>query len=159
MKILSTSNTVDKQELKKQVFMAARNQGISSVLFRNAIGRKLGLNVTDSECLSFLTIKGVATPKELSQYTSLTTGSTTAMLDRLEKAKFIKRKPNPSDRRGVLVEITRKWTETAGPLVAGVQKAHTELISGYSEKELEVIIDFLTRFTKNVTKQTKLMNS
>ena len=102
--------------------MAARDQGVSSVLFRNAIGRKLGQSVTDNECLSFLMIKGTATPTELAHYTGLTSGSTTAMLDRLEKAGFISRKPNPEDRRGTLVEPTNTWKEAAGSLTTGVQK-------------------------------------
>ena len=144
-----------KRDLEKQVFAAARDNGISSVLFRNVIARKLGLNITDGECLSLLSIKGVSTPTELARYTGLTTGSTTAMLDRLERARFIRRKPNPEDRRGVLIEISKKWTETAGPLVGGVQQAHAELIASYSDEELETIADFLTRFTKNVTDQTK----
>ena len=74
-----------KRDLEKQVFAAARDNGISSVLFRNVIARKLGLNITDGECLSLLSIKGVSTPTELARYTGLTTGSTTAMLDRLEQ--------------------------------------------------------------------------
>lgn len=146
-----------KRDVEEQVFAAARDNGISSVLFRNAIARKLGLNITDSECLSLLSIKGVSTPTELARYTGLTTGSTTAMLDRLEKAQLIKRKPNPKDRRGVLIEISKKWTETAGPLVAGLQLAHAELIASYSDEELETIADFLRRFTYNVTQHTKMI--
>ena len=143
------------QDLEEQVFLAAREYGVSSVLFRNAIGRTLGLNVTDSECLSLLSIKGVSSPTELAHHTGLTTGATTAMLDRLEKAGFVTRKPNPKDRRGILVEITKQYTETVGPMVAGIQKAHAELLATYSDKELETIADFLTRFTENVTEQTK----
>jgi DNA-binding MarR family transcriptional regulator len=144
-----------KQDLEKKVMIAARDQGISSVLFRNATSRKLGLNITDSECLSLLTIKGVSTPTELARYTGLTTGSATAMLDRVEKAGFIRRKPNPKDRRGILIEIDSKWTETAGPLVAGVQKAQSELIASYSDEELKTIANFLTRFADNVKEQIK----
>ena len=48
-----------KQDLEEKVLIAARDNGVSSVLFRNAIGRKLGLNVTDAQCLSLLTIKGI----------------------------------------------------------------------------------------------------
>ena len=135
--------------------MAARDQGVGSVLFRNAIGRKLGLSVTDNECLSFLAINGVATPSELARYTGLTTGSTTAMLDRLEKAGYVNRKPNPDDRRGVLVVPTQKWMEAAGPLVIDVQKMHKTLINSYTDKELAIIVDFLQRFTANVQESTK----
>jgi DNA-binding MarR family transcriptional regulator len=144
-----------KRELEKRVFAAARDNGISSVLFRNAVARKLGLNSTDWGCLSLLSIKGVSTPSELARYTGLTTGSTTAMLDRLEKAQFIRRKPNPDDRRGVLIEISQKWGETAGPLVRGLQQAQAELIASYSDDALETIADYLTRFTNNVTEYTQ----
>jgi DNA-binding MarR family transcriptional regulator len=148
-----------RKDLEERVFAAARDNGMSSVLFRNAVRRRVGLNVADSECLSLLSISGIANPTELARFTGLSTGSTTAMLDRLEKAKFIRRRPNPEDRRGVLIEINKKWSETAGPLVAGVQKAHKELIASYSADELETIADFLTRFTKNVTEHIKKIES
>lgn len=148
---------VSRKDLEGRVMMAARENGMSAVLFRNAIGRRLGLNITDSECLSLLSIKGISTPTELARHTGLTTGSTTAMLDRLERAGFIRRKPNPKDRRGLLIEIDKRWIETAGPLVAGVQKAHTALIADYTDRELEIIADFLTRFTNNVIDHTKLI--
>jgi DNA-binding MarR family transcriptional regulator len=155
---MSRGNFMDRdRDLERQVMIAVREQGISSVLFRNAIGRKLGLSITESECLSLLSIKGISTPTELSRYTGLTSGSTTAMLDRLEKVEYIRRKPNPKDRRGVLIEIDKKWAETAGPLVAGVQKAHKELIASYTDKDLETIADFLTGFTENVREQIELI--
>ena len=154
---MSNDMADSKQDLEKEVFAAARDNGVSSVLFRNAIGRKLGLNVTDAQCLSLLTIKGISTPTEIARYTGLTTGSTTAMLDRLERAKFIKRRPNPKDRRGVLIEIDEKVPETIGPFLEGIQKAHRELIESYSDKELETIADFLTRFTQNVTEHTNMI--
>jgi DNA-binding MarR family transcriptional regulator len=144
-----------RKNLEQAVLMAAREQGISSVLFRNTMGKRLGLNIADWECLSLLGIKGISTPTELARYTGLATGSATAMLDRLERAGFIRRRANPEDRRGVLIEVDARWQQAAGPLVAGVQKAHRDLIAGYSARELEVIADFLTRFTENVRAQTK----
>lgn len=147
-----------KKDLESSVLAAAAENGMSGILFRNAMARKLGLNATDSHCLSILGIKGgVATPTELARYTGLTTGSTTAMLDRLEKAGFITRKSNPADRRGVLIEISEQWQRTARPLVADIQKAHRELIASYSEEELAIIADFLTRFTGNIKTQTAVI--
>lgn len=144
-----------KKDLERTVLVAARDNGVNAVLFRNALGRKLGLTITDSECLSLLSIKGVSSPTELARYTGLTTGSTTAMLDRLENANFIRRKPNPNDRRGVLIEITEEYRQKVGPYVVGIQAAHNELIASYSNQELETIADFLTRFTNNVIEHTK----
>ncbi|MEP7103180.1 MAG: MarR family transcriptional regulator [Candidatus Dojkabacteria bacterium] len=147
------------EDLKFNVLMAARDNGISSVLFRNAMGKKLGLNLTESVCLTLLGIKSVSTPTEIAQYTGLTSGSTTTMLDRLEKKNFIRRKANPNDRRGVLVEINEEYSKIAFPLVAGVQKAHKELIDKYSDTELKVIADFLVGFTKNMVEETKKIDS
>jgi len=140
--------------LHHQVMLAAQNQGISSVLFRNAIGRRLGLNIADAECLSLLSIKGSVTPTEVAKYTNLSSGSTTALLDRLEKAHYIRREPNPHDRRGVIVKMTSKFQDTAGPLVADVQKAHMTLLSSYTPEQLKTITHFLEHFTDNVTKST-----
>lgn len=127
-----------------------------SVLLRNATSRKLGLNVADMECLDLLFLKGISTPTELARHTGLTTGSTTAMLDRLEKAKLIKRKPNPKDRRGVLIEVNQNLAEILRPMLAGIRKRQDELIASYTDKELETIADFLTRFAGNVKEYTKI---
>jgi DNA-binding MarR family transcriptional regulator len=145
-------------DLKQQVLMAARDNGINSILFRNAMARKLGMNITDSACLSLLGITGISTPTEIAKHTGLTSGSTTALLDRLERKGFIKRKANPKDRRGVIVEIDKKYAERASKLVVGIQKSHRELIESYTEKELKLIVDFLTRFTNNVIEHTKTMD-
>jgi DNA-binding MarR family transcriptional regulator len=142
-------------DLHLRVVKATQEFGISSVLFRNAIGRTLGLNITDIGCLNYLFIKGSSTPTELAHYTGLTSGSTTAMLDRLEKINLITRKPNPNDRRGLIVEINQEARKKVGPMVAGAQKAQSELLNSYSDKELLAIADFLTRFTSNVNEQSK----
>ena len=129
------------KDLQRRVIIAARDYGISTVLFRNATGRKLGLNIADTECFSLLQLKGISTPTELARYTGLTTGSATAMLDRLEKAELITRKPNPKDRRGVLIEINRQNTGAVGPMTEGAligvddfAQAHqqTALFPGYA---------------------------
>jgi DNA-binding MarR family transcriptional regulator len=143
-----------KQEFEQQVATAVREFGMRSVLVRNATSRKLGLNITDMECLSLLSLKGISSPTELARYTGLTTGSTTAMLDRLEEAELISRKPNPSDRRGVLIEINHSSTQKIAGMFAGALRLQAELISSYSDKELETIADFLTRFVENLKKHT-----
>lgn len=148
-----------KQHLQLTVLLAAREQGIGTILFRNALAKKLGLNLTESLCLTILGIKSVSTPTELARYIGLTTGSTTALLDRLEKRRFILRKPNPDDRRGVIVEIDETYAKTAQELVAGIQKAHRQLIASYSEEELEIIADFLHRFANNLREHAEKIAS
>ncbi len=125
--------------------MGAREYGISTVLFRHTVGEILGVNVTDMECLALIFFKGLATPSELAHYTGLTSGATTAMLDRLEKARLIERRPNPQDRRGTLIVLTNERTEEVGALFASGRAAIDRLTSSYSESQLEVISDYFKR--------------
>lgn len=137
-----------KTELTKRALAAVREYGVHLTLFRNAMSEWAGLNVTDMECLRFLFLKGIATPSELARHTGLTSGATTAMLDRLERAGFIERRPNPKDRRGTLIVPAKLSAEKAAAWFESARKAQEELISSYSEQELEIISDVFERFTE-----------
>lgn len=136
-----------KQALEQRVIIGSRMYGISTTLFRNAVGSKLGLNDTDMQCLGLLFFKGVSTPTELSKYTGISSGATTAMLDRLEQAKLIRRKPNPKDRRGVLIQVDESSVKTVGPLFTDTRVAQDKLVASYTESELRIIADFFEKFT------------
>ena len=137
-----------KTDLKKRALMAVRDYGINLTRFRNAVSEWAGLNVTDMECLRLLFVKGIATPSELAKYTGLTSGATTAMLDRLEKAGLIERRPNPDDRRGTLITPAQASAEKAASWFESARKAQDELISSYSESELKIIAEVFEQFTK-----------
>ncbi|MCC7119569.1 MAG: MarR family transcriptional regulator [Anaerolineales bacterium] len=140
--------TNSKTELKQRALMAVAKYGAQLTLFRNAVSEWAGLNVTDMECLRLLFLKGSASPSELAKHTGLTSGATTAMLDRLEKAGLIKRQPNPKDRRGFLIAPAEKSAEKAASWFESARKAQDELISSYTAAELEIISDVFERFTK-----------
>jgi DNA-binding MarR family transcriptional regulator len=132
-------------ELKKQVIVDSRENGISYTLFRNAIGKQLGLNTTDFEGLDLIFFRGAATPSELSKYTGLSSGSTTAMIDRLENSGLVKRHSNPADRRGVLVVIDREAALKVRPLFTSARVAQNKLLDSYSRQELEILSDYFRR--------------
>lgn len=140
--------TIQNNDLKKRALAAVREYGIHLTLFRNAVSEWAGLNTTDMECLRFLFFKKIATPSELSRQTGLTSGATTAMLDRLEKAGLIERQPNPKDRRGTLISPSESSAERAASWFESARQAQEELISSYSESELEIIADAFEQFTK-----------
>lgn len=140
--------TNSKTELKKRALAAVRDYGVNLTLFRNAVSEWAGINVTDMECLRLLFLKGTASPSELAKHTGLTSGATTAMLDRLEKAGLIERRPNPDDRRGTLIAAAESSAEKAASWFESARKAQDELISSYSAEDLEIISDVFERFTK-----------
>lgn len=138
---------------QQKVLLAARDNGIASILFRNSMAKKLKVNLTESLCMTLLGVNGISTPTELARDIGLSSGAITALLDRLEQKRFIRRKANPKDRRGVLVEIHDAYAKNAGKMVTGIQQANQDLVNSYTEAELETIADFLNRFTENMRKE------
>ncbi|MFC0543625.1 MarR family transcriptional regulator [Kutzneria chonburiensis] len=110
--------------------------------------RLLGVNGTDLRCLELLLGAGELTPRELGERLNLTTGSVTAMLDRLERLDLLSRAPHPTDRRKVVVRMTKvgagRCLDQIRPLLAEGQQ---ELAARYSTEQLLLVIDFLRTST------------
>jgi len=64
----------------------------------------LALAPIDLVCMCLLQLNGPATPGWLAEQTGLTTGAVTGMIDRLERAGYVSREPDPDDRRRVIVQ-------------------------------------------------------
>jgi DNA-binding MarR family transcriptional regulator len=137
----------DKKKLVNQVIAGVRENSIGVVLFHQAVGRILGINITDMKCLDIIVIRGLVNPSQLAKFTGLSTGSTTAMIDRLEKKGLIERRPNPKDRRGTIIVLTYGATKKLPLLFESMARAMERLVSGYSEEELETLSEFFRRVT------------
>jgi DNA-binding MarR family transcriptional regulator len=83
----------------------------------------------------------------------LTSGAVTGVVDRLERAGFARRVPDPADRRRVKVEVTPEFYARAeriwGPLAAEWEAC---LASRFTAAELTRITEFL-RLTNEVGKR------
>lgn len=138
---------IGKKTLIQQVILGARENSIGAVLFHQAVGQVLGINVTDMKCLDIVTLKGSASPSQLAALTGLTSGSTTAMIDRLEKRGLVERRPHPEDRRATVIVITRKAARRLPPLFKSLAMAMQALVSSYPARDLDVLADFFGRAT------------
>ena len=136
---------MSRRDLAMQVIRAAREYSIGTVLFHQAVGHVIGVNVTDMKCLDIMTLKGSASPSELAKRTGLSTGATTAMIDRLEKAELIERRPHPTDRRGTTLVLTKKATRMLPAMFGSLARAMEILVLGYSERELKILADFFSK--------------
>jgi DNA-binding MarR family transcriptional regulator len=135
----------NKKKLVNQVIMGARENSIGVVLFHQAVGRILGINITDMKCLDIIVIRGSANPSQLAKLTGLSTGSTTAMIDRLEKKGLIERQHDPKDRRGTIIVLTQGAMNKLHLLFDSMAKAMERLVSGYSEEELVTLSEFFRK--------------
>jgi DNA-binding MarR family transcriptional regulator len=68
------------------------------------------------------------------------------VIDRLERAGFVRRAEDPADRRRVMIApLTKRMERVIGPLFASMGQAAAELCARYTTAELAVIRDFTAR--------------
>ena len=80
--------------------------GLQRDRMRAALARKAGITPTDLDALEHLEADGPLTQRDLGQRLSLTSGAVTMLVDRLEHAGWVHRRPHPGDRRFVLIELS-----------------------------------------------------
>lgn len=136
------------QELVERVGVEIRRMGAQSVLKSQVIAERFGLHTTDLECLDLIYLRGQASAGELAEATGLTSGAMTALIDRLEKAGYVMRQPDATDRRRRYVRIRAEAIEPIKAVYAPMQAEMFKLWSSFSPRDLRVIADFLSRSTE-----------
>ena len=133
-----------KKELISELIAAYRANTSQENAFDALAAGRLGISLTDLRCLDLVQASGGMTAGELATACGLTTGAVTAVLDRLERAGFVARVRDDSDRRKVNVEVTPRHYEAAGeiwrPLMEDWQRT---LAAKFTAAELRVVTDFL----------------
>jgi DNA-binding MarR family transcriptional regulator len=132
-----------RDELTAAVVAQTREQQIAYDRFHDAVASYLGVNRTDIRCLDTLDLRGTRTAGDLAAEMGLSTGAVTAMLDRLEKAGYIRRVRDPADRRRVLVEASDLARERGQVIYQPFAAAVGPLFAGFTDAELTLLRDFL----------------
>ncbi len=89
--------------------------------FDAAAARALEINRSDLACLRVLA-NGPQKARALSTALGLTSGSITALLDRLENDKLIRRAPSTTDRRAIDVELTPASARRLAKVYEGLEQ-------------------------------------
>lgn len=142
-----SSNDKIKADLLNDINQQLRKFSTRNVLFQQNIAQSMGLVHTDLKTADILNEKGPLTAGDISQITGLSTGSVTALLDRLEHAGFIKREKDPNDRRKVIIVPIKEQQDLIKARYSSIANATKEYCERYDEKELELILQFTTDIT------------
>ncbi|MGW0418630.1 MarR family winged helix-turn-helix transcriptional regulator [Streptomyces sp. NPDC003015] len=118
-------------------------------LGQQEMAQRLGLNVTD--LLSFACVlkagENLLTAGDLAEHAHVTTGAVTGILNRLERAGYVTRVPDPADRRRVRVAAL---PDAVAKVVALYQPYYDRLdavFAEYSADEIAVLHDWFSRST------------
>jgi len=107
--------------------------------------RHYGLNRTDMRALEIVSREGPVAPTELASRLGFTTGGITTVVDRLERAGYVTRRPQGSDRRRLVVDVTEATRKKDAQVFSGLGRATRRALATYSDRDLEVVGEFLDR--------------
>jgi DNA-binding MarR family transcriptional regulator len=146
--------TATQEPALERIGLAVRRLGAQSVLSGALMARAFGLHTTDLEVLDLIHLRGEPTVGELARATGLTSGSMTALVDRLILRGFVTRHEDPRDRRRTLVRIDEDATREIAAAYAPRQVSMQAFWATFSAVELATIEKFLRGSTERLVELT-----
>lgn len=136
----------ERYRMVSELLSAAQRGTMFTVLLHHATATKAGLNVTDAQCVHVLSLDGPQTPGRLAQLMGITTGGAiTAVIDRLEKAGYVRRTRDPDDRRRVIVELVEENVPQFTRYLEPMSRLFRERLDGCTDEEVAFLLDWFRR--------------
>jgi DNA-binding MarR family transcriptional regulator len=101
------------------------------------------VGVSELLALGHLYYDGELTPGDLGARLGLSSGTMTALVDRLESAGYAARTPNPDDRRSQFVRISAAGSATMGSLYAGFARSMHATLAEMPGSTRHALVDAL----------------
>ena len=134
-----------RRRLATAIGKSLRELGGQLSLLNRQVGTQLELRDIDLDSLDLIDRYGPLSPSALARRAGLHPATMTGILDRLERAGWIARERDPSDRRAIVVRARpERYPDVVG-LYKGMNRSMNQIYAGYDERELAVIADFLER--------------
>jgi DNA-binding MarR family transcriptional regulator len=102
---------VQQNETVEEAVKSLRALILAGERYRQKLSEHVGLGVSETQAVSFLTVHGDRGQNELAAGLGLSSGTSTALVDRLERQGIAERYPHPSDRRRTQVRLTARGDE------------------------------------------------
>ncbi len=155
MRGLSRGMSKNREELLRDLEEESRRSTLDGVHFFQAVAQRSGMNLTDLQCLAILTSTGQITAGQLAETMGLTTGAVTGVINRMQRAGYVRRGKDPGDGRRVVIQPVPEELERAGAGFFGSQeKAFDALVSDYDDRDLAIILDVMRKSNAATREET-----
>jgi DNA-binding MarR family transcriptional regulator len=144
------SRAKSRAALLQELENAMRKASAQGTMFAKAVADRAGISSSDMDCMDFLNIEGRMTAGRLAELTGLTSGAITGVIDRLEKAGFVRRERDESDRRKVFIAPVPERIREIGRFYEAMQRAMHRQSEGYSEAELKLLLRYATESYQSI---------
>ena len=144
--------SADRRTRSKAVLEALRVYRAAEMAMRRRTRESMSMGENELLVLRYLLrdpSRGVR-PGELTRYLGLSTASTTAILDRLERSGHLTRVANPADRRSVFVRATERAHVEVRQTLGNMHDRMLAAVIDMSPEESGAVVAFLQRMSEAV---------
>jgi DNA-binding MarR family transcriptional regulator len=138
-----------------EVAKAARRLDMALAEMHLEVSREMNMTGGELLALEHLGMEGPLGPTEMAARLHMRTGAVTALLDRLEAQGRIARRPHPSDRRKIIVQITAHGRDEAMARLHPMVDEVIAMVQRLPADERPVIHGFLDDLTALVERHAK----
>lgn len=131
----------------------------AAVRFQIAVANQLQMPVTDVHAIGALLEFGSVGVRRLAELLGMTTGATTRLVDRLERAGFVVREADPGDRRRVVVQVVPARIAEVAHYYESMDERWRQQLEGYSEEQLAFLVEFLRRGREDAQAETATLRA
>lgn len=129
----------------RDVAMAVRHLDLMMAQMHLEMSESLGMSAGELLALAYLSVDGPLGPTELTRRLHMTTGAMTAMLDRLAERDYVVREPHATDRRRIMVALTKSGRDRIFTQVHGMADQVVAISAELPAEERDVIGRYLDR--------------
>lgn len=124
------------------------------VLFHEAIARRLGLGAAEHKALGLIVRTGPMPVGALAPALGVGASAVTGIVDRLERAGYVQRVPDPGDRRRVLVSADPRRVPDLTGIFTDLGREMGAFMARYDEHQVAAIVDYLQNTIRVLRAQT-----
>ena len=141
---------MEQRDVPEEAIRNLRALILAGERYRQALSEHVGLGVTETQAVSYLTVHGDRGQNELATDLGLSSGASTALVDRLGRQGIAERYPHPSDRRRTLVRLTARGD-------AVVREGREWLLAGFLDvapSELDALARHLQSIAERLSERS-----
>ena len=116
--------------------------------------KALGLSRAQCQVLAFLVYHEGINQAGLAELLELEPISLARLLDRMEQAGWVQRRPDPLDRRAWKLFITDKAKPLFAQMIAIGREVRAEALNGFTAEDADRLMDLLLRARRNLSDNT-----
>jgi DNA-binding MarR family transcriptional regulator len=153
------SRTKARAALLQELENAMRKSSAQGTMFAKAVAEHAGISSSDMDCMDFLNFEGRMTAGRLAELTGLTSGAITGVVDRLEKAGFVRRERDDSDRRKVFIAPVPERLAEIGRFYELLQRAMHRQSEAYGDAELKLLLRYANDSARSILEATNQLKA